>query len=362
ELSQLDAKLDAKLKATFKEFKDEFKGELRSELHSLFGQYLGYQNLSMRNTKTLVRESMDKDIANHKPIKPSSIESTPFQLGKEVKDLDLATTLRNVDNFAVDLEHNQYQSSQGLTFLMQISTKTKDFIVDTLKLRIHIGPYFQEVFKDSMKKEAMHRTDWDILWIQRDFNIHLCNLLDIRKASKVLKLEQNRYARKDTRYLLHIYDFMRIKLLPVPKDLVHFVAILVDVYKKSSDIRIELLPKWGSTAIRAQEVHSNGPVLNDSLLVDLEVSHAIENEKEMEGWRALCCISLAQAMVKGTDDHCCEYMIGGSMVILGKVERNVVVRMTGGLAYILDENDTIIPKVNKENLKIQRVADTISRA
>ncbi|KAF9595080.1 hypothetical protein IFM89_036969 [Coptis chinensis] len=55
--------------------------------------------------------------------------------------------------------------------------------------------------------------------------------------------------------------------------------------------------------------------------------------------------SLAQAVVEGTGDHCCEYMSGGCVVILGKVGINVAAGMTGGLAYILDEDDTLIPKV-----------------
>lgn len=54
----------------------------------------------------------------------------------------------------VDLEHNHYRSFQGLTCLMQISTRTEDFIVDTLKLRIHVGPYLREAFKDLTKKKV----------------------------------------------------------------------------------------------------------------------------------------------------------------------------------------------------------------
>jgi hypothetical protein len=37
---------------------------------------------------------------------------------------------------------------------MQISTRTEDFVVDTLKLRIHIGPYLREVFKDPSKRKV----------------------------------------------------------------------------------------------------------------------------------------------------------------------------------------------------------------
>lgn len=37
---------------------------------------------------------------------------------------------------------------------MQISTRTEDYVVDTLKLRVHIGPYLREVFKDPKKKKV----------------------------------------------------------------------------------------------------------------------------------------------------------------------------------------------------------------
>lgn len=226
------------------------------------------------------------------------------------------------------------------------------------------------------------------------------------------------------------------------------------------------LPKWSSTAIRTQDVHSNGAVLDDILLSDPEISDAIEHEKVVCKTikiynidRAVCgriagvvakrygdtgfagqlnitftgsagqsfscfltpgmnirlvgeandyvgkgmaggelvvtpventgfcpeeativgntCLygatggqvfvrgkagerfavrnSLAYAVVEGTGDHCCEYMTGGCVVVLGKVGRNVAAGMTGGLVYILDEDDTLIPKVNKEIVKIQRV-------
>ncbi|NBH76518.1 glutamate synthase subunit alpha, partial [Rodentibacter pneumotropicus] len=71
--------------------------------------------------------------------------------------------------------------------------------------------------------------------------------------------------------------------------------------------------------------------------------------------------SLAEAVVEGTGDHSCEYMTGGCVVIIGKVGRNVAAGMTGGLAYILDEDDTLIPKVNKEIVKIQRVVAPVGQ-
>jgi glutamate synthase (ferredoxin) len=48
----------------------------------------------------------------------------------------------------------------------------------------------------------------------------------------------------------------------------------------------------------------------------------------------------AQAVVEGTGDHACEYMTGGTVVVLGPVGRNFAAGMTGGLAYVLDTEGT----------------------
>jgi len=65
--------------------------------------------------------------------------------------------------------------------------------------------------------------------------------------------------------------------------------------------------------------------------------------------------SLAETVVEGTGDHCCEYMTGGAVVVLGKVGRNVGAGMTGGLGYFLDEDGTFPTKVNGEIVTMQRV-------
>ena len=65
--------------------------------------------------------------------------------------------------------------------------------------------------------------------------------------------------------------------------------------------------------------------------------------------------SLGQAVIEGAGDHCCEYMTGGRIVVLGKVGRNVGAGMTGGMAYLLDEEGNLPSKVNGEIVRIQRV-------
>lgn len=65
--------------------------------------------------------------------------------------------------------------------------------------------------------------------------------------------------------------------------------------------------------------------------------------------------SKGQAVIEGAGDHCCEYMTGGVVVALGRVGRNVGAGMTGGLAYMLDEDGSFPTKVNPEIVKVQRV-------
>ena len=65
--------------------------------------------------------------------------------------------------------------------------------------------------------------------------------------------------------------------------------------------------------------------------------------------------SKGTAVIEGAGDHCCEYMTGGVIVVLGKVGRNVAAGMTGGLAYFLDEDGMFPELVNRENVELQRV-------
>ncbi|KAJ6363549.1 hypothetical protein OIU78_003679 [Salix suchowensis] len=291
---------------------------------------------------------------------------------------------------------------------------------------------------------------------------------------------------------------LRARFPGVPGDLVNFFLYVAEEVQKLDDIightdllrqrdislvktqHLDLsyimssvgLPNLSSTDIRNQDIHSNGPVLDDVVLADPEILDAIENEKVINKTikiynvdRAVCgriagvvakkygdtgfagqlnitftgsagqsfacfltpgmnirligeandyvgkgmaggelvvtpventgfvpeeativgntCLygatggqvfvrgkagerfavrnSLAEAVVEGTGDHCCEYMTGGCVVVLGKVGRNVAAGMTGGLAYILDEDDSLMPKVNKEIVKVQRVTAPVGQ-
>ncbi|MEG4801943.1 glutamate synthase-related protein [Microcoleus sp. ARI1-B5] len=72
--------------------------------------------------------------------------------------------------------------------------------------------------------------------------------------------------------------------------------------------------------------------------------------------------SMAKAVIEGAGDHCCEYMTGGVIVVLGKVGRNVGAGMTGGLGYFLDEDGCFPAHVNGEIVKMQRVSTAAGEA
>ena len=56
----------------------------------------------------------------------------------------------------------------------------------------------------------------------------------------------------------------------------------------------------------------------------------------------------AKTVVEGSGDHCCEYMTGGVVVVLGSTGRNVAAGMTGGVAFLLDEDGGLADRLNPE--------------
>ena len=136
--------------------------------------------------------------------------------------------------------------SQQSTTTSKNSTSTGfDFLIDALALRhaipIHLGP----ILVNPNIVKVMHGADSDIPWLQRDFGCYVVNLFDTGRASRALKFpsaglayllrkyagvdadkahqlsdwrrrplpdDMRRYAVSDTRYLLDIYDQLRLEL------------------------------------------------------------------------------------------------------------------------------------------------------
>lgn len=153
----------------------------------------------------------------------------------------LVEHLDKSDEIAVDLEHHSYRSYLGFTCLIQISTRSQDFIVDAIILREHLQR-LNSSFADPSKVKVFHGADSDIKWLQRDFGVYVVNLFDTHKAIQFLNRspftfvsllfryanevtdkefqladwrirpltpEMEKYARRDTHFLLFIYDRLR---------------------------------------------------------------------------------------------------------------------------------------------------------
>ena len=63
----------------------------------------------------------------------------------------------------------------------------------------------------------------------------------------------------------------------------------------------------------------------------------------------------ATAIVEGTGDHPCEYMTGGTVIILGKTGVNFGAGMTGGVAFVYDDNKEFYEKINQELVEAVRI-------
>ncbi len=65
----------------------------------------------------------------------------------------------------------------------------------------------------------------------------------------------------------------------------------------------------------------------------------------------------AIAVIEGCGDHGCEYMTGGRVVILGRTGKNFAAGMSGGIAYVLDENYDLYLRLNKEMVTMSVISE-----
>ncbi len=65
----------------------------------------------------------------------------------------------------------------------------------------------------------------------------------------------------------------------------------------------------------------------------------------------------ALAVVEGVGDHGCEYMTGGKVVVLGKTGKNFAAGMSGGVAFVLDEDRDLYTRLNKEMVEFTELSE-----
>lgn len=101
---------------------------------------------------------------------------------------------------AVDLEHHSTRSFMGISCFIQISTRTKGFVVDVLALRTHIYAVLVRIFHDAEIVKVFHSAPSDDKWLERDFGLYTVNLFDTCFACNALGFTTNSLS-----LLLHKY-------------------------------------------------------------------------------------------------------------------------------------------------------------
>ncbi|EED91526.1 predicted protein, partial [Thalassiosira pseudonana CCMP1335] len=175
-------------------------------------------------------------------------------IGNEDEMTELATRINDgeqsgeIREIALDLEAHSHRTFAGFVCLIQLSIHISsgyDFLIDALSLRHVIPTCLGPILANPNILKVMHGADSDIPWLQRDFGCYVVNLFDTGRASRALKFQSaglafllrkyagldpdkahqlsdwrrrplpddmRTYAVADTRYLLDIYDKLRLEL------------------------------------------------------------------------------------------------------------------------------------------------------
>lgn len=177
-----------------------------------------------------------------------ALKKTPFTyIDTEEKLMEMAAKLSKCTELAFDIENHSDRSFLGFVCLIQVSSRSEDFIIDAMALRAQMHRALASIFTDASITKVFHGADNDMEWLERDFGIYVVNVFDTGQASRALNLPlaslsflldrfcdvksvnkkmfqrsdwrkrpvpQNMldYARSDTHYLLYLYDRLRVEL------------------------------------------------------------------------------------------------------------------------------------------------------
>jgi exosome complex exonuclease RRP6 len=121
------------------------------------------------------------------PVPYSPFESTTATYVDTEEGLaEMLAELKQASEISVDLEHHDHRSYIGMVSLMQISTRNRDWIIDTLKPWRRRLDCLNEVFADPKILKVLHGAYSDILWLQRDLGIYVVGLFDTYHAARAL--------------------------------------------------------------------------------------------------------------------------------------------------------------------------------
>ncbi len=195
-----------------------------------------------------VNESLERIESLKDVTEVEEVASAEFVYVDTIEKLDeMVDAILAAGEVAIDLEHHDIRSYRGFTSLIQLSTRTTDYVVDPFPLFHELGSKFNKFTTDPRIRKTFHGADMDIQWLQRDFGVYVVNMFDTGQAARALglaggfglanlldtfcKVKANKrfqtsdwrtrplpkdmlqYARTDTHYLLYIRDRLENLLL-----------------------------------------------------------------------------------------------------------------------------------------------------
>lgn len=266
----------------------------------------------------------------------TSTKDQPFKWVDSKKGLEeLLDHLKEdrVKEIAIDLEHHNYRSFQGITCLMQLSTRWGDWILDTLSDQVRENAEMLNLVMTDVKKvKILHGADHDILWLQRDLGIYIVNLFDTYHSTNVLEFPAHGLAFLLARYCGFEadkrYQLADWRIRPLPKEMAYYARSdthsLIYVYDR---LRVELLEtQQGENAIREVFLRSKNTATKMYAKEEWD-----ESGESREGWKTVWKKWGGEAS-KGIDNR--------SLKQMGKEERLVraLHKWRDQLARDLDES------------------------
>ena len=121
----------------------------------------------------------------------------------------------------------------------------------------------------------------------------------------------------------------------------------------------------GGRVIVKQHADFKGNPLENIIVGNTVLYGAIAGEayfRGVAGERFAVRNSGASAVVEGTGDHGCEYMTGGTVAVLGATGRNFGAGMSGGVAYVMDEDGLFKNRCNTAMVELEALSDVVTAA
>ncbi|HEY1393261.1 MAG TPA: glutamate synthase-related protein, partial [Methylibium sp.] len=114
----------------------------------------------------------------------------------------------------------------------------------------------------------------------------------------------------------------------------------------------------GGRVVVRPSIDFRGDATHNTIVGNTVLYGATEGEaffRGVAGERFAVRLSGATAVVEGTGDHGCEYMTGGTVLVLGKTGRNFAAGMSGGIAYVYDEDGQFAKRCNTAMVALEKL-------